>query len=100
MRKELHPVFMELNPSDPYQESMIDLVLHIRRMDNLGSGLRWFDLKRYGITVYRRKIELTENGFIPTSASDSLKAGDARWAMQIPYKVIHAGLEKNPRKNP
>ena len=100
MRKELHPVFMELNPSDPYQESMIDLVLHIRRMDNLGSGLRWFDLKRYGITVYRRKIELTENGFIPTSASDSLKAGDARWAIQIPYKVIHAGLEKNPRKNP
>lgn len=97
MKKELHPVFFDLNPSDPYQEPMIDLVLHIRRMDNLGSGLRWFDLKRYGITVYRREIEMAESGFIPTAASDSLKAGDPRWAMQIPYKVVKAGFEANPR---
>ena len=100
MKKKLHPVFMELNPSDPYQESMIDLVLHIRRMDNLGSGLRWFDLKRYGITVYRRQIEQTEKGFIPTSVKDSLKVGDPRWAMQIPYKVVNAGFKANPRLNP
>ena len=97
MRKQLNPVFMELNPADEYQEAMLDLVIHIRRMDNLGSGLRWFDLKRYGITVYRREIEQTETGFIPTSVSDSLKAGDPRWAIQIPYKVLKAGFEANPR---
>lgn len=97
MKKKLNPVFMELNPADEYQEPMIDLVLHIRRMDNIGSGLRWFDLKRYGITVYRREITQEESGFIPTSVSDSLKAGDPRWAMQIPYKVVKAGFEPNPR---
>ena len=97
MKKKLNPVFMELNPADEYQEPMIDLVLHIRRMDNIGSGRRWFDLKRYGSTVYRREITQEESGFIPTSVSDSLKAGDPRWAMQIPYKVVKAGFEANPR---
>ena len=97
MKKRLNPVFMELNPSDSFQEPMIDLLLHVRRMDNLGSGLRWFDLKRYGVTVYRRMIEQEETGFNPTSVSDSLKVGDPRWAMQIPYKVLKAGFEPNPR---
>ena len=97
MRKRLHPVFMELNESDPNQESMLQLVLHVRRMDNIGFGLRWFDLKRYGITVYRREIDELESGFNPVAASDSLKAGDSRWAMQIPYKVVQSGFEPNPR---
>ena len=40
---------------------------------------------------------MAESGFIPAAASDSLKAGDPRWAMQIPYKVVKAGFEANPR---
>lgn len=96
-RKKLNPVFMEMDESDPNLESMLQLVLHIRRMDNIGFGLRWFDLKRYGITVYRREIDVLESGYNPVSASDSLKVGDPRWAMQIPYKVIQAGFEPNPR---
>lgn len=31
-------------------------LLHLRRVETVHLGLRWFDIKRYGITIYRRKL--------------------------------------------
>lgn len=57
-------------------------------------GLRMQDVKRYGITIYRRSIE-TNNTINP--ATDSLTVNDPRVAIQIPQETIVAGLQANPR---
>ena len=90
VKKELHPDFAI---TDATQENMIHCVLHARRVTTLHEGLRWSDIKRYGIVVYRRFISNT--GLI--SITDELKVDDARRAIQIPSDVIAAGMKPNPR---
>ena len=51
-------------------------------------GLRWQDIKRYGIEISHNRDGL---------ANDILKVDDPRRAMQLPQDVINAGLEANPR---
>jgi hypothetical protein len=75
------------------QEKMLQALLYIRRYETLYTGLRWFDTKRYGITVHRRLI-LSGN---IDSVQDSLPKRDPRCAIQIPYDVIAAGITPNPR---
>lgn len=72
---------------EPEKEPFIHCVLFYRRWENIHNGMRWFDLKRYGIE-YWHKI-----------AKDStyLKVNDQRRAIQIPKDVIDAGLQRNPR---
>ena len=57
-------------------------------------GLRWFDIKRYGITIYRRKLASYNT---LGSVTDELHARDPRCAMQLPMDVVAAGLTPNPR---
>jgi hypothetical protein len=71
------------------QEPIVQCILHFRRIESIFEGLRWFDIKRYG-------IEITH--LIGSSKEDVLKWNDARRAIQIPQDVIAVGLEANPKK--
>ncbi len=79
---------------DTQHEQFLQVLLHMRRIETLHSGLRWFDVKRYGIEIER---------YIVTGASQirslgtKLTARDARQALQLPQEVIAAGLEANKR---
>ena len=71
------------------QTNMIYVVLQMRRITTMFQGQRWLDIKRWG-------IEFTHH----LDGEDNLvfKAGDLRGAIQLPYDVIEAGLEPNPRE--
>ncbi len=69
------------------QRPLIHCVLHFRRIETMFDGLRWFDIKRYGIEIDHNvwgigNVKLTYN--------------DARRAIQIPQEVISAGIDPNP----
>lgn len=89
-KKKLNPKF---NVTEGNQENMIHYVLQCRRILTLHEGLRWFDVKRYGIVVPRFLIGL--NGVF--SVNDKLIVDDPRRALQIPQDVISAGITPNPR---
>ena len=76
------------------QENMIHLLLNCRRTETMGQGMRWFDIKRYGITVYRR--EVNSNADV-VAITDTLGPDDPRRAVQIPQKARDAGFEANKR---
>ncbi|MDR1742449.1 MAG: RagB/SusD family nutrient uptake outer membrane protein [Dysgonamonadaceae bacterium] len=75
------------------QEEYLNCVIHLRRIETVFDGLRWFDLKRLKMDVVRRYISNTND----VSVLKTLQAGDKRFAIQIPKKVIAAGLTPNPR---
>ena len=98
IKKQLHPKF-EI-PSDPYAEPMLQCVLQFKRIENLTQGLRWFDIKRYGIEIWRRTLKsdsASPVGYSPARLDDVLTVDDPRRAVQLPQEVILAGLDKNPR---
>ncbi len=68
------------------QNIWLNCVLHFRRIETIHEGLRWFDVKRYGIEV-RHKQGFTEL---------KLPWDDPRRAIQIPQTVIEAGMQPNP----
>ena len=83
----------EVFHSDKYsvQDRMVpylQCIQHFRRIETVHKGDRWFDLKRYGIEIEHK---------IGTSRVEKLTLGDKRWAIQLPYEVWVAGLEKNER---
>lgn len=92
-KKRLHPDFT-VEPGD--QEYFIHCLLHCRRILTLHEGLRWFDVKRYGIVIYRRTVQQTGNRFY-SLVTDSMTVDDPRRAVQLPQSVINAGMEANPR---
>ena len=75
------------------QEPMLQCVLHLRRLLTLHEGLRMQDVKRYGIEVYR--IRLNESQAVE-AITDHFSAGDPRYAVQIPSDVVSAGMQPNP----
>ena len=85
MKKRLDPDF---TVTAGEQENLIHAVLHARRVVTLHEGLRWQDIKRYGIEIAHTQ---------GLNAPDSLKWNDLRRAIQIPATVISAGMQKNPR---
>lgn len=92
-----------LNPEFSYekggtQENMIHALLSLKRLQFLHIGLRWFDVKRYGIEITRREAPATSSGtLIYTVTDNTLKVRDNRRAIQLPQDVISAGLTPNPR---
>lgn len=90
IKKKLNPSF---TVEAGEQENFIQCVLHFRRLETLLSGLRWFDVKRYGIEVPRRLID--GNGNI--SVVETLSPTDPRRAIQIPKDVTDSGYTPNPR---
>jgi hypothetical protein len=62
--------------------------LHFRRIETLHDGLRWHDLKRYGI-----EIEHVQG----KDPARILVWNDDRRAIQLPQEIIKQGLTPNPR---
>lgn len=89
-RKKLDPDF-ELEQG--LQEQYIQCLLYLRRHETLHMGLRWFDMKRYGMEVTRRTIS---SGTV-SSLGETLKKRDNRYAIQIPADIRDAGITPNPR---
>ena len=92
-RKHLHPEWINLQEGSD-QECLLQTLLLIRRLEFLHEGMRWFDVKRYGITIYRREI-LAELNLL--TVTDTLEYRDPRQAIQLPFEVRGAGLQANPR---
>lgn len=93
VKKHLHPQF-SIDSEGSTQESMLQCVLGFRRIECMPMGIRWWDIKRYGIEIPRRTINAAGD---PESNEDWLTVDDPRRAIQIPLKVRSAGLTPNPR---
>lgn len=92
-KKRLNPGF-EIGAEGSPQESLLQFVLLLKRVEGLQLGLRWFDINRYGIEIERRVIGMDGE---PESYQDKLSVRDPRRAIQIPKKVTDAGYEPNKR---
>lgn len=88
IKKELHPQGFTIPDKDT--ENLIQCVLHLRRIVTVHEGMRWQDIKRYGIELSHNRDGRTD---------DELLVNDPRRAIQLPAEVITAGLEPNPRNN-
>jgi len=95
IKKHLHPGF-SIGAEGSTQECMLQCVLGFRRIETLQMGIRWWDVKRYGIIIPRRTISIS---LLIESVDDWLTEDDPRRAIQIPLKVRDAGLDPNPRND-
>lgn len=86
MRKVLHP--QGFTVAEGEQENVIVFLLHMRRLETIFQGIRFMDIKRYGIE---------HSHLIAGEDAATFTAGDKRGAIQLPSDVINAGLEANPR---
>lgn len=92
-KKHLNPAF-QIDEEGSVQEAMLQCVLTMRRIETMPQGIRWFDVKRYGIEIVRRQMDAQG---IPATLIDVLKKDDPRRAIQLPPRVISAGVTPNPR---
>lgn len=91
IRRELHPQGFTVEKGT--MENILDLVLHMRRLETMYQGLRFIDIKRYGLCfphLQRGSEQLIFN-------SESTGYADLRGAVQLPADVIKAGLPANER---
>lgn len=95
MKKELHPAF-SLSGGET-QELLLQHILHCRRVATAHEGLRWFDLRRYGITVYRYVHDSKDRA--KYTVTKTLSRGDDHYTFQLPQNVRNAGMTPNPRSN-
>lgn len=86
MRKHMHPQGFTIAAGD--MENVLQMLLHLKRLESQCHGLRFMDVKRYGIE-YTHLVK----------GEDPLVfiAGDPRGAIQLPKTVITAGIDANPR---
>ena len=75
------------------KEKYINICLDLRRIETLYDGNRFFDLKRYGISISH---VYDDNG---VDYQITLNTNDDRYAIQIPQEAILAGHEANPGYN-
>ena len=87
-KKRLNPSGFSIEPG--MQENFIHCILHMRRCETMADGLRWQDIKRYGIEIAHNREGLS---------ADILRKDDLRRAFQLPADVIDAGLQANPRND-
>jgi hypothetical protein len=92
---ELHPADMspEFKVLTGDDLSVLYCILHFRRIETMFEGLRWFDIKRYGITVHHAYRGATDTNI----THDYLYWNDKRRVMQIPNNVINAGYPSTDR---
>lgn len=99
-KKRLHAAPYNALEEGGTQESMLQALLFMRRYQFMHEGMRWFDTRRFGITVYRYLLD--EDALtvmqITDEISDESGTPDPRRALQLPSDVISAGLTPNPRK--
>lgn len=88
-KKEFHPLH-DVSKAEP---NLLQAIIDYRRTLTLHEGLRWFDIRRYGIEVVRYQHQV-DGSFKPIA---ELKKDDLRRTFQIPDRVIVAGLRPNLR---
>ena len=93
-KKQLNPQVEAVEAGT--QEAFIQTLLIMRRIEFMEYGNRWFDVKRYGMEIYRR-IVAPSGSASDVVVKDHLKLDDKRRAVQVPQDVITAGLTPNPR---
>ncbi len=69
------------------KEAMMKFIISERRKEFFREGMRWWDIKRYKLSITHKDIA----GNVTT-----LKESDARKAIQIPAKAVANGIEANP----
>ena len=92
-KKKLNPVLTTIAEGSD-MEAYVHAILYMRRVEFYMMGMRWFDVKRYGIEITRRTLGTTLK---VQSTYDRLTVDDERRAIQLPKDVITAGLTPNPR---
>ena len=70
------------------QLAMVKIILGFRRQEFLHEGLRWFDIRRFYMSVTRTS---------KYKYYKSLEKDDPRKLLQIPQEAVRRGLEPNPR---
>ena len=81
----------KMSPSFVYpanSKPILDCIIHFRRLETIFDGMRFFDIKRYGIEI-THKIGISE--------VSKLTWDDPRRALQLPPEVIAAGMNPNER---
>ncbi len=71
--------------------AILDCVLHFRRIETMFEGMRWFDIKRYGIDVVHFYRGANEDEI----HIDTMPWNDPRRVLQLPKNVIDAGYPAN-----
>lgn len=71
------------------QLPFVHCLLHFRRIETIHDGLRWQDLKRFGIEITHKQ---------GTDPLKTLVWNDDRRAIQLPQEVIQSGMQANPRE--
>ena len=92
IKRELHPMGFTLERET--QNPLIQTILQLRRLLTMHEGLRMQDVKRYGITIYRLRLNESQE---LEEVTDSMNVNDPRSAIQLPSDVINAGMTANPR---
>lgn len=95
---ELHPQDMSATWPVLVDDDLrvLHCILHFRRIETMFEGMRWFDIKRYGIGIshaYRGPSEDEVH-------QDSLRWNDPRRVLQIPQNVLKAGYPSTDRAVP
>ena len=94
--KPLHPHGFTVEAGE--QEHLIQTTLFCRRIETIADGLRWGDIKRYGIVIDRfDDSAYNDDNTTGFTVAATLGEKDLRRALQLPQEVITAGLEANPR---
>lgn len=95
---DLHPKEMSATYPDLTEEEtrVLHCILHFRRIETMFEGQRWFDIKRYGITVHHAYKGPNED----VVHEDDLTWDDPRRVLQIPQNVISAGYPSADRTKP
>ena len=88
-KKRLYPDFA----IDSTQENLLHFLLQCRRLLTLGEGLRWYDIRRYGIEIYRHQLNSEGTAYVKAVLSKD----DKRRTLPLPVEVIAAGMQQNDR---
>ena len=85
--------YAPLNPfyeMDTEQAAFVQCAVELRRVEFVMEGMRWFDVKRFG-------IEIVHYPYGMPSQKDVLVKRDLRRAVQVPSDAIAYCLTPNPR---
>lgn len=68
-------------------EQLLQCLLHFRRIETLGNGLRWLDLKRYGVKVEHYMMDQNYN-IKSITASTNAGVTEASYEIEPPYDDV------------
>ena len=85
------------SPKGRAPRSSCSTYYNARRVLSLHEGLRWQDIKRFGIDIYRwKKIDAGADTF-EVPADGVLLGSDLRHAIALPQQAITGQIQQNPR---